>query len=130
MVSVWQIVDMPTHLGNNVWRVNFAPQIEEGTFEFSIGPHIADLDGHELDLDIDGLPGEDPDDVYEGTLQVDLLFDLAVTEITAPSRTIADPAHVTIGYTVTNVGPKPTLHGAWTDRIVLSEDETNLLRRH
>jgi subtilase family serine protease len=118
------IDDTPVHLGNNVWRVSFAPRLQEGTFEFSIGPHIADLDGHELDLDIDGLPGEDPDDVYAGTLQVDLVFDLAVTEITAPALTIADPAHVTIGFTVTNVGPKPTLHGAWTDVIVLSEDET------
>ena len=96
----------------------------EGAYTFSVGPHIADLDGHELDLDIDGLPGEETDDVFTGTATVDLLFDLAVTNITAPAQTIADPAHITVGFTITNVGPKPTLHGAWTDRIMLSEDET------
>ena len=119
-----EISNPPVHLGNNVWRISFPPQLAEGAYTFSVGPHIADLDGHELDLDIDGLPGEETDDVFTGTATVDLLFDLAVTNITAPALTIADPAHITVGFTITNVGPKPTLHGVWTDRIMLSEDET------
>ncbi len=118
------IEDSPVHLGNNEWQVSFDPQIREGEYQLLVGPHIEDLDGHELDLDIDGLPGEDPDDVYVGTFSIDLPFDLAVSEITAPAQTIADPAQVTIGYEVTNVGPKPTVHGTWTDIVVLSEDQS------
>ena len=118
------IVDPPIQLGNNVWRVGFEPQIQEGEYRIYVGPHIEDLDGHELDLDVDSLPGEDPDDVYTGSFSIDLLFDLAVTEITAPPQTIADPAQVTIGFTVTNVGSKPTIYDTWTDIVVISEDET------
>ena len=46
--------------------------------------------------------------------------DLAVSNVTAPPVTIADPATVTIGWTVTNLGTGPGITGTWTDEVVVS----------
>ncbi len=46
--------------------------------------------------------------------------DLAVSNVTAPATTIADPATVTIGWTVSNTGTGAGITSSWTDQIVLS----------
>ena len=48
--------------------------------------------------------------------------DLAVSNVTAPAITIADPATVTIGWTVNNIGTGAGITSNWTDEIVASPD--------
>ena len=48
--------------------------------------------------------------------------DLATSAVTAPALTIGDPAEVTIGWTVANVGSAATTVGNWTDTIIVSTD--------
>lgn len=50
--------------------------------------------------------------------------DLAVSGVTAPSLVIDDPAPLDVSWTVTNQGTGEGRTGNWTDRIVLSTDET------
>ncbi|MEX2646227.1 MAG: CARDB domain-containing protein, partial [Gaiellaceae bacterium] len=48
--------------------------------------------------------------------------DLEVTGVTAPTQLIADPARVTVAWTVTNVGVGAGVTSSWTDHVVLSRD--------
>jgi subtilase family serine protease len=48
--------------------------------------------------------------------------DLAVSNVTAPTQTIADPARVTIGWTVTNVGTGAGRTSDWVDSIIASRN--------
>ena len=54
----------------------------------------------------------------------DSFADLAVTAISAPSQVVADPASVTVGWTVTNLGSGAGRSLAWTDRVVYSTNDT------
>src|SRR5439155_2586017 len=47
---------------------------------------------------------------------------LAVSDVTAPSLTIGDPAQVTVGWKVTNLGTGAGLTAAWTDQVIASPD--------
>ena len=47
--------------------------------------------------------------------------DLAVSNVTAPALTVADPAYVTIGWTVANLGTA-VASGPWVDSVVASPD--------
>ncbi len=60
----------PLHQGANVWRVSFPEHSAEGLYYVYIGPHIEDSNGNEMDQDRDGIPGEYPDDRYEGTFTI------------------------------------------------------------
>jgi subtilase family serine protease len=59
-------------------------------------------------------------------MSVDLapFADLTVSQITAPTQIIDDPAPVDIAWTVTNQGTGAGLTSSWMDRIVLSSDDT------
>jgi hypothetical protein len=46
--------------------------------------------------------------------------DLAVANVSAPPLTIADPAQVTVGWTVTNVGTGPGQAPSWVDEVLVS----------
>ncbi|MFM6439691.1 MAG: CARDB domain-containing protein, partial [Microcystis panniformis] len=48
--------------------------------------------------------------------------DLKVSDIIAPSLTIGNPAEVTIGWKVSNVGTITGTVNSWVDRIILSKD--------
>ena len=50
--------------------------------------------------------------------------DLAVTAVSAPERIIDDPALLGVSWTVTNRGTGVGRSSAWTDRIILSQDDT------
>jgi hypothetical protein len=50
--------------------------------------------------------------------------DLTVTQITAPTRVIDDPAPLDISWTVANQGAGAGITATWQDRIVLSQDDT------
>lgn len=65
-------VEPPVDQGGNVWRINFPEQSAEGEYCLSVGPHIEDLEGVEMDQDGDGTPGEEPDDVYVGCFTIDM----------------------------------------------------------
>ncbi len=67
------LVSVPQSAGGNVWRISFNPQTTEGEYHVSIGPHLADLVGHQMDQDADAFEGESPDDVYQGAFRVDLV---------------------------------------------------------
>ncbi|HEX8961620.1 MAG TPA: CARDB domain-containing protein, partial [Rhodocyclaceae bacterium] len=59
-------------------------------------------------------------------LSVDLApyADLTVTSIVAPTQVIDDPAPLDVSWTVMNQGTGAGRTGSWTDRIVLSRDDT------
>jgi len=46
--------------------------------------------------------------------------DLGVSAVTAPALTVADPATVTVGWTVTNTGTGAGVTASWTDVVVAS----------
>src|SRR5207253_10116794 len=48
--------------------------------------------------------------------------DLAVSNVTAPSLTVGDPARVTVSWTVANQGTGTGTVDAWTDAIIASSD--------
>ena len=50
--------------------------------------------------------------------------DLAVSAVTAPARVIDDPAPFDVSWTVTNQGTGEGRTDSWTDRIILSLDDT------
>ena len=49
--------------------------------------------------------------------------ELAVSNVTAPSLTIGDPAQVTIGWTVTNHGTGAGSTASWVDAVIASTDD-------
>ncbi|MEM9645239.1 MAG: CARDB domain-containing protein, partial [Planctomycetota bacterium] len=49
--------------------------------------------------------------------------DLAVSQVVAPTQTIADPANITISYRVDNVGELTAQSDSWVDAVVVSTDE-------
>jgi large repetitive protein len=49
--------------------------------------------------------------------------DLAVSNVTAPSLTIADPARVKVNWTVTNQGNGTGFTDSWKDRVIVSGDQ-------
>jgi len=57
-------------------------------------------------------------------LNVDLATyaDLVVTDVQAPTQLIADPALLTVAWTVTNQGTGAGQQSTWTDRLILSQD--------
>ncbi|MFH1842063.1 MAG: CARDB domain-containing protein [bacterium] len=72
----------------------------------------------------EGLTGEWPNNMGAGNLQVTLApyADLAVSNVVAPALTIADPASVTVTWTVTNQGTGVGRTTEWTDAVVASRD--------
>ena len=68
------------------------------------------------------------DDNNRGSAPIEVTLapyaDLSVGSVTAPELTIRDPARVTIGWTVTNIGTGAGITGDWTDKIILSTDNT------
>ena len=48
-------------VGNKTYRLDFAPQSENGYYHFTVLPTILDLDGVPLDEDANGVPGEEQD---------------------------------------------------------------------
>ncbi|MFO1403439.1 MAG: CARDB domain-containing protein [Azonexus sp.] len=50
--------------------------------------------------------------------------DLTVTGVTAPDRVIDDPAPLDVSWTVTNLGTGAGRISSWTDRVILSTDDT------
>jgi hypothetical protein len=63
---------------HQVWRISFAPQVTEGVYTVRVGPDITNLAGISLDQDLDGLPGETSDDVFQSTW----VFDYTGPQIT------------------------------------------------
>ena len=48
--------------------------------------------------------------------------DLQVSDVTSPVLLIADPARITVGWTVTNIGTGEGITARWTDSVVLSKN--------
>ena len=69
--------------------------------------------------------GHEDDNAGSAALSIDLspYAELSVTDFTAPSRVVADPARVTFGWTVTNDGPGRGITDSWVDRIFVSTDD-------
>ncbi|MCA9191785.1 MAG: hypothetical protein KDB03_08485 [Planctomycetales bacterium] len=58
-------------VGNNIYRVSFAPVTEPGEYSVTVGPFIADLGGTLMDQDQDGVAGEVVDDIFVGSFSID-----------------------------------------------------------
>lgn len=56
------------------------------------------------------------------TVELAPYADLWIHDVVAPSLTVGDPASVTVGWTVTNVGTGPGVTDTWVDRIIASAD--------
>jgi hypothetical protein len=65
-------IDAPQDQGNNVWRVSFPVQSTDGVYHVRVGPHITDLNDQEMDQNRNGIPGEDPGDVYDASFTIDM----------------------------------------------------------
>jgi methionine-rich copper-binding protein CopC len=50
--------------------VTFATQSATGIYHYKIGPRIKDQNGNYMDQDGNGIPGEDPEDAYFGTIDI------------------------------------------------------------
>ena len=73
-----QAIDIQ-ELGGNSFLVALEPFDVAGTYTIHIGPEIADMAGHLMDGDVDGVYGEIPDDIY--TFSVSAVdFDRIITE--------------------------------------------------
>ena len=59
-----------TRLDDTHYRLSFVPQYVNGTYTLQIGPNVLDLAGNAMDQNRDSVPGQDPEDRYEGTFQV------------------------------------------------------------
>ena len=69
----------PADASNARFDVTFDTQTATGVYHYTIGPYIADPDGNYMDQDGDGIPGDDPQDAYYGSVS---LFGPKVTAIT------------------------------------------------
>ena len=62
-------------------------------------------------------------EVTEVQIALDTHADLAVTAIRAPERVIDDPAHLTVEWTVKNIGLGKGRTAAWTDSVIYSAND-------
>ncbi len=63
-------VDSPVTLGNNLWKISFMEQSEEGNYQLKIRPQIEDFAGNRIDQDKNGICGEESSDVFEATFEI------------------------------------------------------------
>ncbi len=56
--------------GNMQFTINFNPLTATGLYTLTVGPHIQDTFGNEMDQNNNLIPGEDPGDVFVGTAGV------------------------------------------------------------
>lgn len=56
--------------GGRQFDLTFAAQIEPGSYAIEIGPNLADLAGHLMNQDVDGVNGEDPQDIFVGAVEL------------------------------------------------------------
>src|SRR5581483_9769417 len=61
--------------------VKFASQSATGLYRLVLGPHIVDMSGNELDQNINGTPGEDPDDNVTATFTIVTSFVFTSTDV-------------------------------------------------
>jgi hypothetical protein len=55
---------------NNQFDVTFTPQTTLGLYQLTIGPNILDLNGHAMDQNHNGIPGEIPGDEYTASFTI------------------------------------------------------------
>jgi hypothetical protein len=58
------------HIGDRLYRIEFPPQTENGSYQFVLLSTLRDVDGFQLDQNANGVPGE-PEDSYTFTLILD-----------------------------------------------------------
>ena len=74
----------PRNISGNTWRISFPAQTAEGEYHLSIGPHIANPIDEEMDQDLDGIYGEDPDDIYYGIFSIDTTLPAITNVVSSP----------------------------------------------
>ncbi|MFO7897644.1 MAG: LamG-like jellyroll fold domain-containing protein, partial [Planctomycetota bacterium] len=86
------------------YRVSFDPIWTAGTYTVTVGPHVADPAGNELDFDGNGVGGE-PGDEYVDSFEVlpDTTPPVVTNVILQPSGLAVDPAAGAAGIGVTGV---------------------------
>jgi hypothetical protein len=57
-------------LSSTIWEVDFVRQTALGEYSVKVGTDVRDLDGYNLDQDLDGLGGEGDKDLYTGTFRL------------------------------------------------------------
>ncbi|PNY36622.1 hypothetical protein C2E31_12300 [Rhodopirellula baltica] len=115
-------VSAPFHLGGNIYRFQFLPQTDVGTYDITIGPNVADLVGNELDQNRDGQGGQS-DDVYQTSLTIEL-SDLVIGDLTlTPPSDIYSGQLVTVDFTTINQGGR-AVSSPFSDRVQLIDSDT------
>ena len=71
IVEVLHPVSAVTPVNELTYRVDFSSQLPDGSSHFQVGPWIQDTSGNTMDQDLDGVPGEIPQDVYRFSITVD-----------------------------------------------------------
>jgi serine protease len=64
--------------------ITFAPQTVLGDYRLVLGPAISDLAGNLMDQDIDGVGGEDPDDLFAAQFTIVDVLHLPSDDVPAP----------------------------------------------
>jgi hypothetical protein len=100
--------------------VFFVAQVASGQFSLTVGPHITDAAGNEMDQNQDGSNGQTADG-YTWTAEL-RSADLGVITVGNPvNTTFPDPLN--LSWTVRNDGHDPA-KGVWWDYVYLSSDAT------
>ncbi|MDD5705612.1 MAG: PKD domain-containing protein [Kiritimatiellae bacterium] len=84
-----------TAISDFAFRVALAGALEsDGLVQVNVGPHILSRSGGEMDQDADGVPGEENDDVFRGSIWLD--FTAPQVALPPPPATVVAGVPVTL----------------------------------
>jgi hypothetical protein len=108
-------VDVVPGTSNSHFTVSFPTQGLVGTYTITVGPHIRDLAGHEMDQNVNGITGETPGDLFVGTFALhgpriiastpNGIATAPVSTITVTFNTAMDPSTFTMDKIASFTGP-------------------------
>lgn len=109
-------------VGGNTFRIYLPTLSSVGTYTVTVGPHITDIAGSEMNQDGDGTFGEVPDDAYSANFTV-VTADLVVQSIDSMPASAKFGETFNVSYTIRNDGTAAAT-GLWYDYVFLSTDAT------
>ncbi len=104
-------------LYDHLFRIHFPTQSTNGDYTIRFSPTVANLTGHAMDQNQNGVLGESLDDAYEHHFRISLP-DLIAQEIT-PSGELVLGAPFDLSWQIDNTG-KELASGPWTEKIYVS----------
>ena len=112
-------VQQPQLVSGTTYSIDFATQVAQGDYSFTIASTVEDVAGNEMDQSQSATNGG-PSNSFTGTFAIGLP-DLAVTFTQAPSMALMG-ASIPVSWTVTNVSSTYPAPSTWTDAVYISPD--------